>query len=163
MCKIKGFWKWRWLAGSKLCSQQDVLSEEDLYFGQKVCRLPRPSPARRQHVEPKIEALWWRLKGGNVDPHIFSTPAWKLSRRFRWVGTAPEYRIELYSNTGQIQDLQAVIIPWLPRSDRQRYSWPKRCFPWLNTLSICFCQVREELNRNPRIVIEETSGMRASF
>ena len=61
--KLEGFWKRRWPAWSKLCRRLD---EEDLNLGQKVNKLPHPSPAKRRHVRPKIDALQRAVNGGNV-------------------------------------------------------------------------------------------------
>ena len=45
MCEIAGTLKMNMtIAGSKLCSRLAVLGEEVLNFGQKDCRLSRPSP-----------------------------------------------------------------------------------------------------------------------
>ena len=49
--------KRRWLAGSKECNLLDDLIGDFLNVGQKVCRLPRPSPSNIQQVKPKMEAV----------------------------------------------------------------------------------------------------------
>ena len=43
----------------------------DLNLGQKDCRLPNPSSARRRCVRPKIEALQWVVKDG-MQVHTYS-------------------------------------------------------------------------------------------
>ena len=74
--------KRRWLAGSKECNLLDDLIGDFLNVGQKVCRLPRPSPSNIQQVKPKMEAVGWSVKEGNEKSHIFSMWDWKLFKRF---------------------------------------------------------------------------------
>ena len=68
--KLHGFWKRKWLAGSKPRNLWDNLSGV-LNLGQKVCRLPWPSPARRRQVRPRIEAFRRSVRDWNVKPHMF--------------------------------------------------------------------------------------------
>ena len=54
--KIHLLIKRRWLAGSKECNLLDDLISDFLNVGQKVCRLPHPSPSKRRQVKPKMES-----------------------------------------------------------------------------------------------------------
>ena len=51
--------KRRWLAGLKECNLLDNRVGDFLNVGQKVCKLPRPLPSKRQ-VKPKMEA--WGMR-----------------------------------------------------------------------------------------------------
>ena len=66
--KLHMLLKQRWLAGSKI----KKCNGDFLNVGQNVCRLPRPSPSKRQQVKPKMEALRRSVKEGNEKSHIFS-------------------------------------------------------------------------------------------
>ena len=57
--------KRRWLARSNECNLLDDLIGDFLNVGQKVCRLPRPSPSKRRQVKPKMEASCRSVKEGN--------------------------------------------------------------------------------------------------
>ena len=71
--KLHGLLKRRWLAGSKECNLLDNRVGDVLNVGQKVCKLPRPSPSKSRQVNPKMEAFRRLIKEENKKPHIFST------------------------------------------------------------------------------------------
>ena len=81
----------------------DVDVGEDVGFLRCRCCLAPPQPGGD---------MWdlkrWSVKEGNINPHMFSTRAWKWSRWFTWITAAPEYKTEPYSNTGFVKGSNAL-------------------------------------------------------
>ena len=74
-------------------------------LGQKVDKLPRPSPANSLQTRPIIAAFLQSHKDVNLESLMCLTLVCKASRRCKWDGAAPEHKTYPYSIAGLTHDL----------------------------------------------------------
>lgn len=91
---LSSVWKLRtWINELQGLRHEDGLTDDERNSGQKFCKFPHPSPARKQQTNPIIAALRWWSKGWKVEEQVCSIRVCKLSRHCKWPGAATEHKI----------------------------------------------------------------------